>query len=76
MTVKEVMNIATKAEFEHLSAELLLTDRQREIFCLKYEHGFTNLRIAEELNPPVCESTIKSEMKVINRKLGKYFNNA
>lgn len=72
MKPKDVMNITTKAEFEKLLNELLLTDRQRTIFRLKYERGLRNVDIANELEPAVHQDTVGSEVRIIRMKLAQY----
>lgn len=67
MTRREVFNIPTKEQFEDLLNCLNLSDRQREIFVLRFSRGWTMLEIATELG--YCVETIKKECRVINKKL-------
>lgn len=66
---KQVMDIPTMDSFMRLRDQLNLTDRQKEIFVLKYSRGLRNIDIAEELNPPVTQDTVGADVKVIRRKL-------
>lgn len=49
---------------------LNLTDRQREIFVLKYSRGWRNLDIADELE--VTQNIIGDELKIIRGKLKQF----
>lgn len=66
---KQVMDIPTMDSFMRLRDSLNLTDRQKEIFVLKYSRGLRNIDIAEELNPPVTQDTVGADVKVIRQKL-------
>lgn len=66
---KQVMDIPTMDSFMRLRDQLNLTDRQKQIFVLKYSRGLRNIDIAEELNPPVTQDTVGADVKVIRRKL-------
>lgn len=55
--------------FYALRDKLNLTDRQREIFYLKYSRGMRNIDIANELDPPVNQDTVGDDLKVIRKKL-------
>lgn len=66
---KDVINLNTMDEFYELRDRLNLTDRQREIFYLKYSRGWRNIDIANELDPPVSQDTVGDELKIIRKKL-------
>lgn len=66
------MSVATMSEFNEIKDSLNLTDRQREIFDMKYHRGLRNIDIAEELKPQVHQDTVASELKVIREKLKKF----
>lgn len=57
-------------EFYKIRDELNLTDKQREIFVLKYSRGWRNIDIAEELG--IHQDTVTEHMRVIREKLKKY----
>lgn len=71
MEPKELISIPTMEEFNRVKDALNLTDRQKEIFDLKYHRGWRYLDIAEELE--IHSDTVASEIKVITEKL-KYFS--
>lgn len=54
-------------EFYKLRDKLNLTDRQRDIFYLKYSRGWRNIDIAEELG--VNQDTVGDELKIVRAKL-------
>lgn len=66
---KDVISLPTIKELIELRDSMNLTDRQKEIFFLKYSRGFRNIDIANELNPPVCQDTVSEELKIIREKL-------
>lgn len=70
MEPKELISIPTMAEFNRVKDELNLTDRQREIFSLKYSRGLRHIDIAEELK--IHQDTVTEEMRVIREKLKQY----
>lgn len=59
-------------EFYKLRDKLNLTDRQRDIFYLKYSRGWRNIDIAEELG--VNQDTVGDENKIIRAKLATIGN--
>lgn len=63
----EVISISTMDEFYRVRDMLNLSDRQREIFYMKYSRRLRNIDIAEELG--LNQDTISAEMKVIREKL-------
>lgn len=67
MLPSDVISIPTMEAFYELRDKLNLTDRQREIFLLKYSRGWRNLDIAEELK--VNQDTISEELRKIRTKL-------
>lgn len=67
MTPKEVMEIPTMDAFYATRDKLNLTDRQREIFMLKYSRGWRYIDIACELG--INQDTVSADMKVILQKL-------
>lgn len=69
MTENDVWSIATKAEFDDLLNRINLTDRQKEIYILRYERGFTFAEICEEVG--YSRTTVYEECKVIRKKLQK-----
>ena len=69
MEPKEVMKIPTMDAFFELRDNLNLTDRQKEIFFLKYSRGWRNIDIANELDPPVCQDTVSEDLRIIREKL-------
>lgn len=71
MTPKDVIKIPTMADFYKLRDSLNLSDRQKEIFYLKYSRGLRNIDIAEMLDPPVCQDTVGDDLKVIREKLAQ-----
>lgn len=66
---KQVMDIPTMDSFMRLRDSLNLTDRQKEIFVLKYSRGLRNIDIAEELDPPITQDTVGADVKIIRQKL-------
>lgn len=69
MNPQDVIKIATMDEFNRLKDSLNLSDRQREIFFLKYSKLWRNIDIAEELG--VHQDTVSDELRVIREKLAK-----
>lgn len=69
MEPKDVIDLNTMEEFYELRDRLNLTDRQREIFYLKYSRGWRNIDIANELDPPVSQDKVGDELKIIRKKL-------
>ena len=70
MNPKDVIDVPTMSEFNHIKDSLNLTDRQKEIFDLKYHRGFRNIDIAEDLQ--IHQDTVGAELKVIREKLKKF----
>lgn len=66
------MKIPTMKEFYELRDKLNLTDRQREIFFLKYSRGMRNIDIGEELG--VNQDTVGDEIKIVRAKLAAIGN--
>lgn len=69
MEIKDVIKIPTMDAFFELRDKLNLTDRQKEIFFLKYSRGWRNIDIANELEPPVCQDTVSEDLRIIREKL-------
>lgn len=69
MEPKDVINIPTMDAFLKLRDSLNLTDRQRDIFLLKYSRGMRNIDIANELDIPISQDTVGAELKIIRTKL-------
>lgn len=67
MNPKDVMNISSMDDFFKLRDRMNLTDRQREIFYLKYSRGMRNIDIGEEIG--VCQDTVGADLKDIRQKL-------
>lgn len=67
MKPEDVISIPTMDEFNKIRDSLNLTDRQREIFFLKYSRGWRNIDIAEELK--VNQDTISEDLRKIRTKL-------
>lgn len=72
MDIRDVMKIPTMKEFYELRDKLNLTDRQRDIFFLKYSRGFRNIDIAQELG--INQDTVGDELKIIRAKLATIGN--
>lgn len=72
MDIRDVLKIPTMKEFYELRDSLNLTDRQREIFFLKYSRGLRNIDIAEELG--VNQDTVGDNLKIIRAKLAAIGN--
>lgn len=64
---REVIKIPTMEAFLALRDSLNLTDRQREIFVLKYSRGWRNIDIAMELE--INQDTVGDELCRIRQKL-------
>lgn len=69
MLPEDVIKIPTMDAFYELRDRLNLTDRQKEIFYLKFSRGMRNIDIAEELVPPVSQDTVGSEIRILREKL-------
>lgn len=72
MDIRDVMKIPTMDEFYNLRDSLNLTDRQRDIFVLKFSRGWRNIDIAMELG--VNQDTVGLEIKIIREKLAAIGN--
>lgn len=69
MTIYDLFNIATKADFDKVADCLLLSDRQKKIFYLKYGRKMFDVDIAEEVG--VSRFTVCKETKTIREKMAK-----
>ncbi len=69
MTEKDVFNIAEKATFDEIYNRLQLTDRQKQIFKLRYGRGWCIADIAEEVF--CCRKTVSDELTKIRRKMAQ-----
>lgn len=67
MNQKDVINIETMDEFNTLLNSLNLSDRQRQIFILRYSRKMAIVDIAEELE--ISKATVCEDSKVIRQKL-------
>lgn len=67
MIPQDVINIATLEQFNQLKDSLNLSDRQRDIFTLKYSRLWRNIDIAEELE--ISADTVAKELSAIRTKL-------
>lgn len=67
MNPSDVIRIPTMEAFFALRDKLNLTDRQREIFLLKYSRGWRNIDIAEEIG--VNQDTVSKDLLDIRQKL-------
>lgn len=70
---RDVIRIPTMDAFYAFRDSLNLTDRQREIFFLKYSRGWRNIDIANELDPPVNQDTVGDDLKIIRAKLAEIY---
>ncbi len=68
MTEKELLDIATKEQFNQIMDTLQLTDRQRKIFELCFSRGWCQADISAEIG--YCRSVITKEMSIIRDKMG------
>lgn len=69
MTEEEVKKIGTKMKFQEILDNLQLTDRQKQIFVLKYGRGFLNEDIAAEIG--FCRKIVSDELKIIRHKMAQ-----
>lgn len=67
MTIDELMDIGTKDKFYEIMNRMALSDRQIQVFELKYLRQWFSEDIAAELN--ISRSTVNAEIKVIKHKL-------
>lgn len=70
MEPSELIRVPTMDKFFEIRDALNLTDRQREIFLLKYSRGWRNIDIANEIG--VHQDTVSDDMAVIREKLKAY----
>lgn len=69
MTEEEIKKIGTKMKFQEILDKLQLTDRQKQIFVLKYGRGFLNEDIAAEIG--FCRKIVSDELKIIRHKMAQ-----
>ena len=69
MRLKELSKISTMDELIRLRDSLNLTDRQKEIFMMRFNRGFSIIQISIELN--MSESTVYRELRKIGNKIAK-----
>lgn len=69
MIENEIKFIGTKLKFQEILDKLQLTDRQKQIFVLKYGRGFLNEDIAAEIG--YCRKIVSEELKVIRHKMAQ-----
>lgn len=69
MHLKELSKISTMDELIRLRDSLNLTDRQKEIFMLRFNRGFSIIQISIERN--MSESTVYRELRKIGNKIAK-----
>lgn len=67
---KQAKQITTLAELEKCRDELNLTDRQKQIFMMRFHRGWSYVRISIEAD--ISVSTVQSEMNIIRDKLADY----
>lgn len=67
---KQAKRITTLSELEKCRDSLNLTDRQKEIFMMRFHRGWSYVRISIEAD--ISVSTVQSEMNVIREKLADY----
>lgn len=69
MTEDEVKKIGPKSTFDEILGKLQLTDRQKDIFILRYGRGWMLADISAELG--WCRKTISEELSVIRDKMAQ-----
>lgn len=69
MTEEEIKKIGTKMKFQEILDNLQLTDRQKQIFVLKYGRGLLNEDIAAEIG--FCRKIVSDELKIIRHKMAQ-----
>jgi predicted DNA-binding protein YlxM (UPF0122 family) len=67
---KKLMQLTYTSDFNGVFNDLLLSDRQKQIFQLYYGNKWRMLDIACELD--ICERTVSDELKIIAYKLENY----
>lgn len=74
MIPDEVIKITTMDEFYALLNSLNLSDRQRQVFFLKFSRLWRNIDIANEIG--VNQDTVGKDLKVIRQKLAAIAKNS
>ena len=69
MRLKELSKISTIKELVQLRDSLKLSNRQKEIFMLRFNRGFSIIQISIECN--MSESTVYRELRKIGNKIAK-----
>ncbi len=69
MKLKELFDIKTMEEFAALRDSLNLTDRQIEIFNMRFNKGCSIIELSMKLN--LSTATINRELKKISNKISK-----
>lgn len=69
MRLKEIFDIGTMQDLIRLRDSLNLTDRQKDIFMLRFNRGFSIIEISMKMN--LSDSTVKRELKRISNKISK-----
>lgn len=69
LTEKELMKVGTAEKFQKIFNSLQLTDRQKEIFLLKYGRGMVNTDISAHIG--YCRKTVSDEISIIRDKMGQ-----
>lgn len=69
MTENEIKKVGTKMKFQEILENLQLTDRQKQIFVLKYGRGLLNEDISAEIG--YCRKIVSEELKVIRHKMAQ-----
>lgn len=69
MRLKEIFDIGTMQDLIRLRDSLNPTDRQKDIFMLRFNRGFSIIEISMKMN--LSDSTVKRELKRISNKISK-----
>lgn len=69
MTEEQLMSIGTKEKFKDVMDLLLLTDKQAQIFKLKYGRGLLNTQIAGILG--VSRKYVGEQLRIIRNKMAQ-----
>lgn len=69
MTEKELREVGLKTTFEDILSKLQLTDRQADIFKLRYGRGMCIVDIAAEIG--LSTKTVCTELSVIRKKMAQ-----
>lgn len=72
MTEQELTDIGTAEKFNAVLEKLQLTDRQKEVFVLKYGRGWLNSDIAAEIG--YNRSIVSQELNKIRHKMAQLVN--